>query len=1729
MNEEELRRRLNARVLLRRTSSYKPRYTSTEDRVAKGITPRDADVRTEKPRQSFFNKVRDVFDANTDADKYRRQLAGLPRDFKQASEITRSNNVQSTETNPFKRVFQEITEAPRRIGVGAARTTQTQRDVEDTYLREQRYTTDNILKAQQKIKDPNVSRDEKIRWANYLIKTYPQSIQRDAEIRRELGRFVKDTDQTAALAALAEMGIDIATLGLGGKAAAAAAKSGIRGARFAEPVISGAAGGGVGAITGQGSDVTLQQIGLGTVAGGTIGAAFPALGALFGRVAGRGVNPQAFINSIVADSSEASIKKQLQGLGTELSEQELDQLSKLLSKQTDVNTVAATLDGFLSSRQSNAVDKGLGNYFAGVTDEAPIRETVDGLFPGLSAKDRNALVVQIRKSDTAESIEKAISEARIKSQQVTEKIDEVTPEKAVTTADEVDAAIESAPPSSKASQGEQLDTSKQKDIDQGKVPSNEQLVEAGEANKALYEQTNAEKIRDKAREIWDPFIQLRDIDKRFRKSIKTKFKNLDKTESLEALGDNVRNYKQSVEAYLNSGRSAIKSTMEKYARDEQTWTDFNQYRVFKGDLERRLDGRPAIERNLPNEVLERRIAEFEARYPEFEADLRAINQEVNALEDYVVSKSGLGPEAVRAARTKKDGTTYEFYSPVRRALPEDVERARLAVGDVLVSSRQNTLKELTGSEIPLDYSGESLIDFIDNVFRDARRGEFQSKLYDRAEGGFIDKAKVIQTPGQYRALLDARQSVRELIELRNSLRKEASKVKRRVSSTRKAKNQATKRAQSQAKAAEKAAVNRVKTELRKSGLDNAELAALESLDTEDFITILMGMAEEPNLTRTGFKTTGSATAAKNLGKSRKAYEVATKKSAAHQSALDKLNEIVSDIEATDNALIGFREDIGSMRLDPLTGRQVVTGRIGDNQFKLELPPEVARVMQGLGDDGVSSFNKAMKTAQAPFRQSYTGVLNPSFQIAQTLYNTMMLPFTTGRGLSVFNPKHILEGFKAMGNSKLFKDMQKNNSAVVYGGGLQQLGNGDIYKGVMRDITGMEKYKDPRVWWKKFDALGGKIDRWARGSAASLEYDKAINAGLSKEAALANASYAWNNALPNFGRLSGAVRNLDSVLMYGGATQTGTRTFLRGLRENPGVGAAMLGGVGTSVAAVNWHNQSNEQMQKFYEEMIRSDKEYVLDNNLVIGINPRKNEETGEWEGIIKIPVAPELRPVFSQTWKTVYGITTDEATQQELGIQGNDDLSNYALTMFDFMTGDARSLNNPTVNLGYSLMTGKDVRNGYTIYEEGDTDEEKRVSIERFIANQFGTAGRALYAELYEDEGSAFKEYMDSIVNRAYGQKGISEGANYYITRKEGYDATGISADQRSIYENVIAPSRRNKLGQPINDKTVYDSETKASALLRDMDSHPEGQRIIDVMKFVDERARREGKPGDPFYDLEEWQQKIVLTRQAAPENRSLKKAIMEQNPWLEDFYSKRGEYYDQVKATLSDEEKDKFGLSPLGIKRPTASNEIQTLQEAYSKLETDPGIADDDRAATKAKFLEDNPQLTEYWAQQEEFERAEREYKNLPLYDLYPQPSPEVEAGQKEFFALGSKEQRSNWINANKELWAQMQEHWFQRDVYRVQTEGELAVYEGFEFSEKGLESIQDISDYLYQQGGGRGGSYGGGGDYAPWLNISALLQNVGRVGGREPRVNQRAQAPKLRFKPLYTSGKKPNVIKFK
>lgn len=1729
--EERERKARARRLLLQRGNEFRraqsaPKILKPE--AMKNYVAPSTKIR-EKPNQSFFNRVRDVFDANTESDKYRRALAGQPEDYTAQQKQLQRNNVQSIETNPFKRVYQEVTEAPRRVGVGLSRNTTQQDETNKALLREQEYAANNIIKAGRKIKDPTVSNEEKLRWINYYVKTYPEQFYRDREIRGELEKYVRDADPVAGLAALAEMGIDVLTLGLGGKAATTAIKTGAKQAlkTGAKSAGSGALGGAVGTVTARGSEVTPQELAVGAGAGGLLGSVLPAAGALIGRLTRKGVNANKLITELAQETDQTAVRKQLQQLEGELSTKQLDELSGLIAKQSDQDTILATIDGYLQTAATpQRVQRGArGDVEVDQLTDRKLGELVDRasateLLPGMRrlyqvlGKDQesgyyfdniddlafrqNNITSKTDKFNFVDVPEGAVTEVPGKpGVYQLEKLNEVaeanTPEPAVKANEEIVRAVEETPPSAQIATASQTDateagtTSIAKDIEQGKdFVSVEKTAEdariKAEAEKNRYPK---ETVVEKLKRVWDRRTKLYELDRKYAKLTGRKYSELNADEKLDVLAQVSANSDQQARAIIQNDTS-IPELVQKYGADTKEAVEFNYYRVAKHDLERRLDGRSPIISDESTDNLRKYIAEYEARNPEAQSDLLKL---VKDIEDLQV-QAALDTEAgyismadVLRTRSKRDGAQYQFYTPIQRAAPTETLRPTINSKSIGTISRQNVLRQMKGSERPVDMTFDEITDYFATTVRDLNRSRLAKKFATRVKEGLVDRTRVVQDAEDFAAVKELRKTINELTADQKKLKTKTAQARFKKSKANTARKQA-----------EREATTKFRKVMRDSLDDQDAKAAINDATPEEILDYLVMLEEEPNSPSV-----------------RRVRSNLQKKSEAHAKLSEELDDLRLQMRSMADDKRELRKEVFELREDETTGLQTITGLDTDgNKFKIEVPPEYSRVLQGLGEDNPNNF---LRKLQVPFRQAYTGIANPSFQLKQGVFNALMLPLIDKNGLRTWGPRAVAAGLKSFRESDEFLQLLRKHGAVTYGGGFSKLPSDTAAEALAsgKDIISQLKWnKNPKRAWQTLERWGGKIDQAARTNAGQVAFDQAKKKGLSDAQAIGNAVDAYNNVLPDFVNLSPLVRNVDSVLMYSGATQAGTRTLLRAARNNPVQFASKLGGFGLAVGGIGAYNMAHDAGQEFYLDMMQNDKGYVLDSNIPIVLpGASKDEETGQWSGVVLIPVAPELRPVTSGVWKSFFD--EDGASAKEV-----------ALATFDFLTGQSRQTSTPVGEFIATAYTGKEP-NGREIYDPDMDSQEKITALIKSLGRDTGVPGRVLTGQ--GEPG----DILASIVKPYYGVKGSTEGSRAYKRRAEAISEVGLNKNELEAFNSTIWPSGKDQRGNDISDKTYYDSASRATTWLR----YP---KTFEVSRAINQKAAEAGLPTDPLFELEGQQLQLVLNMMAnySPGNYE-EKAIRQLNPWIDDFNERRSEFFDSLNDDLSPEEREQAGYDPMGLKRVTPSPEMEQKLAALEQI-TD--------GAARAQFYEENPDVTEYFSDINSYQRAKREFLGLPQFDDYPQASEDVQSWMDEYNELPSKNgplkrdgtpsspDRSAWIKANPDKWAQMTEYWTALDFYNLQKEGALAVYEGIDFTEDGLKSIQDISKYLDgQSGGGYGSGYGygyGGGNYEPYLNIDALLRNVGATGTAPPKIDTTPNAPKLRFKPAYSKSK-PSVIKFK
>lgn len=292
---------------------------------------------------------------------------------------------------------------------------------------------------------------------------------------------------------------------------------------------------------------------------------------------------------------------------------------------------------------------------------------------------------------------------------------------------------------------------------------------------------------------------------------------------------------------------------------------------------------------------------------------------------------------------------------------------------------------------------------------------------------------------------------------------------------------------------------------------------------------------------------------------------------------------------------------------------------------------------------------------------------------------------------------------------------------------------------------------------------------------------------------------------------------------------------------------------------------------------------------------------------------------------------------------------------------------------------------------------------------------------------------------------------------------SGLNPNQLADY-NVVHQQKKDTQGNPVTQPTLYDPVAKAAIYLRDP-----AVLAADTNIALSDTS----KPHDPFFDLTSAQQKIVLTREmlnaADPLNPTAKQMLNQNKGWLTQYEQARSTYFNGLNLQA--------GSSNQPIQRPQVTSDLQNKLSSFGQI-SDP--------KARAQFLKDNPDLSEYYNQMDQFYRTQRNALGEPQYKSYPQPDAKLQQTIDAYNALPKGTgARSNFIKQHPEL----PSYWSQIDQYNLTQDAQQAAFEGNNFSQKGLKAIsglaQDISknsDGSYSlnagnSGGGNGGHGGGGG----------------------------------------------------
>jgi len=276
------------------------------------------------------------------------------------------------------------------------------------------------------------------------------------------------------------------------------------------------------------------------------------------------------------------------------------------------------------------------------------------------------------------------------------------------------------------------------------------------------------------------------------------------------------------------------------------------------------------------------------------------------------------------------------------------------------------------------------------------------------------------------------------------------------------------------------------------------------------------------------------------------------------------------------------------------------------------------------------------------------------------------------------------------------------------------------------------------------------------------------------------------------------------------------------------------------------------------------------------------------------------------------------------------------------------------------------------------------------------------------------KSIAEDFTSKVYGSKGFGDKQQGGKTYSEGMDALykkyKLDKNQYDIVQTMY-PVKKDKDGKDIKPEGYYISSIKAQQLANSLMSGD--GKVWEFAKEASKLSQKDGELSDPLFDLDKDKAQTVLALMSDAKPQSLdKKKIMKDNPWIKDFYTKRGEFWDKIMAKketnyerdvnaglMTEDElneiKSNVGKDFKDVAIPRMTPELKTKKAELDKLDKP------EDAIKRYEFMKANPDLQEYFDDNNAYSRFKRTVMRLPLFDEYPKASPKVEAIMNEYNAL--------------------------------------------------------------------------------------------------------------------------------
>lgn len=1097
-----------------------------------------------------------------------------------------------------------------------------------------------------------------------------------------------------------------------------------------------------------------------------------------------------------------------------------------------------------------------------------------------------------------------------------------------------------------------------------------------------------EAVRSKGRnassKLYNPYSEAERLNQLNAKSqglsITGATKKLNASDDLASQMDFVANSRVAAKQLMED--TGLDKVIQKYPDKKGKVNEFVLYLAAKRDVA--VSGAKG-KRIYGGETLEdvnKFITDFETRNPQARTDLEVVKGSFRKLLDDELKAGTITPEFHKNALATED-----YYAPIERVLgSEDVLRPSINVNNKASLSRTSATRKLEGSDDPIKGSWDAIIGGMQRRVRETKLNQAYGVMYDIAKNKRIDDAvQMGMSKEQSQALIGLQDTIA-------SLQKQAQAAKGAVKSAGKKARVASKKMTAYQNKVNDKAIERIAKNLEVNDVDGA--AALRSLkrsDKNQLMSWLQGNMTDAEMTN------------------------GIKKSAQLQDAVARLQEaraIADDLQTTGTLFKGARSEL--IQATDARGRQVIRGFVDGYPTWLEVTPEIAKMVQGLEPQKLPGLIKGLASLQRVWRTFWTGAYNPVFAVKSfLLYDPPMAAINQSGSRFQLDPrvagKAIADVFTDYDG--FFKELKRTGVQPVYGSKM----SGDI-KLDAKVIASHKNFQSrlaylathPGQLIEALDVVGGKLAHSTRMRTARAEYTKSISQGLSKKVALENAARAYNNVLPNYGRVSRLMKEIDAVFPYASAGVAGNRALTSAMRTDPIGWAAKASLFATAIAATGEYALASDETKEFYQDMYDSNKVSVLQNNIVFALpGAKKDPETGEWSGIVKIAIPPEFRAPNALLQQALADNNQVDTGDYDPRLAAGTSMATAGITNIG-RSGDINAEYNPAIQAGLELATNKQGGTGdsfaygdnqYLPRNEQINDNTSQLAISgaqtwnklplgdispAALDAQFKSLGmggniiRSVGSSLTKNENTTDEQLPSTGIDKAI--KGL-----YSADGTKGMTETGWHFKHQDQVMNTLPSKVLRDQFSIVNSKNDSPGDAQAKSQLLYESLQSDGT-LWDAQKKQNDLDATKTGISNPLFGLTPEQARAVTLYRGnarmtaakqtyAKDGSSLFESLGLDEKWYQDFKKQEDAFYKKLESKKKDSNSESVATTAKtysGNPYQEPSRVIQSKLDVYYTLPKGTGA--------RTAFLKSNPDVVQYWDQQNGLANEERLAMGLDL-----------------------------------------------------------------------------------------------------------------------------------------------------